>query len=546
MFKNKSLIAIFLLALFLRTYKLGTHPIGFHADEARAGWNAYSILKTGLDDRGNQFALYYNTFGDYRPTGIIYLTIPSLIIFGLNEFAVRFPSALIGALTIFPLFLFTKEITKKNKVAITASLLLALSPWHISTSRGTSEVIISILFALFGLYYFQKAISDKKPNIRTFTISFLLLSFSYFFYHSIRLLAPLFVLTLITTQIKNIISHHSLKHSAILAFSLIALTGLMATQSEARGRFSQVSIFSDLDVKYELSRMPFEEGPNKIFQARLFHNKPLTYSRKFINEYTKYFSANFLISDIAKPSRYATVGIGLMTYIELALFIFGLISIAQKKSSFLPLALLLVSPFPAALTTEDSPNLHRALFMIIYIVIIEAYGLIFISQISQKYREKLVTLCFTLLILNFTFYLHMYYVHAPYQIANGRSYGTKELALKLNELESSYDQIILTNIPDDIYPWLAFFGRKDPAIFNKDAIQREHGNWSYKNFHFTSQRCPSRDAFESPEVKKLLVVDARGCAEESNLLIRDDVKILSQIKEPNESIIYTLWSRIED
>lgn len=546
MFRNKKLIAIFLLALFLRTYKLSTQPIGFHADEVRAGWNAYSILKSGLDDRGNHFALYYNTFGDYRPTGIIYLTIPSLIIFGLNEFAVRFPSAIIGALTIFPLYLFTKEITKKNSLAISASLLLALSPWHISVSRATSEVIISVFLALLGLYFFQKGIHSQKQKTKLLILSLVFLVISYFFYHSIRLLAPLFILTLIITQIKQIISHHTLKPSLTLAAFLIALTGLMATQSEARGRFSQVSIFSDLDVKYELSRMPFEEGPNKVFQARLFHNKPLTYSRKFINEYTKYFSADFLIADIAKPSRYATIGIGLITYVELALFIFGLISIAQKKSSFIPLALLLVSPFPAALTTEDSPNLHRALFMIIYIVIIESYGIIFISQLSQKYRAKIYSITAVLLTLNFIFYLHMYYVHAPYQIADGRSYGAKELAIKLNELESSYDQIILTNIPDDIYPWLAFFGHKDPNIFNKDAVQREHGNWSYKNYYFASQRCPSRDAFENPEAKKLLVVDARGCAEESNLLMRNDVQILSQIKEPNESVVYTLWSRIED
>jgi len=424
--------------------------------------------------------------------------------------------------------------------------MLALSPWHISVSRATSEVIISVFLALLGLHFFQKGIRSPKQKTKLLILSLVFLVISYLFYHSIRLLAPLFILTLIIIQIKQIISHHALKPSLTFAAFLIALTGLMATQSEARGRFSQVSIFSDLDVKYELSRMPFEEGPNKIFQARLFHNKPLTYSRKFINEYTKYFSANFLITDVAKPSRYATIGIGLITYIELALFIFGLISIAQKKSSFIPLALLLVSPFPAALTTEDSPNLHRALFMIIYIVIIEAYGLTLISQISQKYRTKIITLCFTLLILNFVFYLHMYYVHAPYQIANGRNYGAKELAAKLNELEPSYNQIILTNIPDDIYPWLAFFGNKDPNIFNKDAIQREQGNWSYKNFYFASQRCPSRDAFEKPEAKRLLVVDARGCAEESNLLMRSDVKILSQIKEPNESIIYTLWSRIEE
>src|SRR3989344_1914413 len=108
--KNKYLLFIFLLALFLRVWQLGTVPDGFHIDEVKVGWNAYSILKTGLDDRGNSLALYYNSFGDFRPTGIFYITIPSILLFGKNEFAVRFPSALLGALTVFPLYLFVLSL----------------------------------------------------------------------------------------------------------------------------------------------------------------------------------------------------------------------------------------------------------------------------------------------------------------------------------------------------------------------------------------------------------------------------------------------------
>jgi len=139
----------------------------------------------------------------------------------------------------------------------------------------------------------------------------------------------------------------------------------------------------------------------------------------------------------------------------------------------------------------------------------------------------------------------MYLTHAKFQIASSRNYGTKELALQLIELQSQYDQIVLTNIPDDPYPWIAFFGSRDPYTFNQDAIQREHGVWTTENFVFTGLRCPSQDAFKEPAVSRLLVVDARGCEAESKLLDRPDIQIISQIKEPNESIIYTLWSRIE-
>src|SRR5258708_5472397 len=105
----KILIVIFIFALFLRVYRLDTFPLGFHVDEAKVAWEALSILKTGRDDHGNLLAVHYNSFGDYRPTGIFYTTIPFIILLGRNIFAVRFSSALFGALTVFPIYLLANE-----------------------------------------------------------------------------------------------------------------------------------------------------------------------------------------------------------------------------------------------------------------------------------------------------------------------------------------------------------------------------------------------------------------------------------------------------
>ncbi|KKQ95889.1 MAG: hypothetical protein UV74_C0013G0494 [Candidatus Woesebacteria bacterium GW2011_GWB1_43_14] len=530
---QKSLLIIFILALLLRTIKLSSLPAGFHADEVRAGWNAYSILKTGQDDRGNTLAMYYNTFGDFRPTGIIYFTIPSIAILGLNEFAVRLPSALFGALTIFPLFLFTFALTNKKGIALLASLFLAISPWHISVSRATSEVAISMFFVLGGLVFLTK---NKFISIISFLIGYLL-------YHSARLLSPAFALITLLYLWRNS-SITSKRHAVSVTIILILLTGLFTFDKEARGRFSQVSIFNDIDTAKELMRMPFEEGENKVFIARFFHNKPLTYSRKFINEYTSYFSANFLIGDEGKPARYRTPAIGVLTYIEVILVLVGLAAISRKNKYFLALLLLLAAPLPAALTTEDAPNLHRSFFMVPFFSIIEAIGFSFLT--SFKPYSKLITVGLSFAILaNFIFFWHMYSTHAVYKISGSRSYGSKELALQLNEVENKYDQIFLTNIPDDPYPWIAFFNKLNPDEFNKSAIKREHGVWTYRNYIFTTQRCPSQDAFDNQKPDNILAVDAEGCSEGSDLHNRGDVQILSEVKRPNEAetVIYTLWSK---
>jgi hypothetical protein len=288
--------------------------------------------------------------------------------------------------------------------------------------------------------------------------------------------------------------------------------------------------------------MPFEEGPGKVFVARLFHNKPIVYARRFVNEYTKYFSSDFFLDpNKAKPERYTTTGLGLLTYIELSLLVLGIIAIIQKKYPILPIVLLLAAPLPSALTTEDSPNLHRTLYMIPFILIICSYGFEFLITLSKKYKKQIIYVTSFLLLANFIFYLHMYYVHNKVHKPLYRNIGAKELALTINSVQDNYDKIILTNIPDDLYPWIAFFANKDPKIFNQDAIKREKGVWTTENFVFTGLRCPSRDAFEKPETKRMLVVDAEGCATESKLKDNPNLK-LEKIYRPDETEVYNLWS----
>src|SRR3989344_5970549 len=323
---------IFLLALVLRLYNLSEVPYGFHADEAKVGWNAYSFLKTGADDWGNKFPLHYNTFGDFRPTGIIYLTVPSIAIFGLNEFAVRLPGALAGALTVVILYLFIRELVRGTKLftspfPLFTATMLTLSPWHITLSRATSEAIIAILLTLTGLWLLIKSLNTK--NNKFLLVSTLFLLSSYFLYHSARLLVPVLVLTTLLYHFKRI--PQGLVLVPLITCSLFTL--IFALNPSARGRLNQVSIFADLDVKYELDKMPFEEGPNNVLVARIFHNKLVTYSKHFINEYSRYFSADFFLRPkVAKPGRYQTVGMGILTYVELALFVVGIVFLIKNKT----------------------------------------------------------------------------------------------------------------------------------------------------------------------------------------------------------------------
>src|SRR3989344_7494950 len=90
------LILVFTLAVLLRFVNLSHMPPSLSWDEVSFGYNAWSILKTGKDEYGIPFPFLFRAFDEYKQPGLVYLTVVSEAIFGLNEFAVRFPVALSG------------------------------------------------------------------------------------------------------------------------------------------------------------------------------------------------------------------------------------------------------------------------------------------------------------------------------------------------------------------------------------------------------------------------------------------------------------------
>ena len=161
------LVIIFVLAAFLRLYKLGAVPPALYWDEASLGYNAYSILKTGFDEHHNFMPLTnFAAYGDYKPPLYIYATVPSIAVFGLNEFAVRFPSAFFGFLTVVLVYFLTKKLflngpflkIKKVEidVPIIATFLLAISPWHLQFSKAAFEANLGLFFSTLGIYLYFK------------------------------------------------------------------------------------------------------------------------------------------------------------------------------------------------------------------------------------------------------------------------------------------------------------------------------------------------------------------------------------------------------
>ncbi len=170
-------IIIVLLAALLRFYQLDTNPPSLTWDEAAWGYNAYSLGVSGTDEFWKFLPLdYIESFGDFKPPVYAYLGILLVKIFGLTEFAVRFPSAFFGVLTVIMTYFLVLRIfsdsKNKYKYALIAMSILAISPWHILLSRAAFEANVASFFIISGIYAFLHGIQEKSWIFLFLPISF--------------------------------------------------------------------------------------------------------------------------------------------------------------------------------------------------------------------------------------------------------------------------------------------------------------------------------------------------------------------------------------
>lgn len=202
------LAGIIIFAAFLRFYKLSFNPPGLYVDEAATGYNAFSILKTGKDEYGKSFPIFFRSFGDYKMPLNIYLTVLPVWALGLNVFSVRLMSAFFGSITMYLVYLLTKEIFKNDeKLALWSAFIYAVSPWSMFISRVCFEGNIGLFLLLLALLVQLKAMKTRSKKIMI--ISVIAYALSAYSYHTERFISPaimLFVLLLnyLKTFRKNI------------------------------------------------------------------------------------------------------------------------------------------------------------------------------------------------------------------------------------------------------------------------------------------------------------------------------------------------------
>lgn len=469
------IILIFLVALFLRTYNLANQPPGLTWDEAALGYDAYSILKTGKDQHGVFMPIIFKSFGDYKPGGYVYLTVPAVALLGLNETAVRLPSAIFGALAIFGIYLLTNLLFANKKILDTkhfvldighiSALILTFMPWHLHFSRGGWEVNAFVTMVLFGTYFFILSLKNERV---TPLWAALLFTLSIFTYQAGKLLTPLIIFTglIVYWQHAKARLVQIIKNEKLLLPIYFILIGIVlvyfytSIAGSAGNRIKRLSIFTYRPLP---SQELIKTDNDNLASVNLFHSQIDLTLRLISSRYLYHFSPELLFFENSVP-REALPKMGMLHLFDAIWIFFGLIFIIrtkEKQSKIILLVLLFISPIGASLTLSEF-SVVRALFLTVPLAILISLG---IFHLAKNHRYIFITLLI-LYLHNIALGLDLYFRHSDKFLAPGFNYGYKQAIRWI--IDNPAKKVIVTDVYGQPYIYYLFYTKYDPAKFQKE------------------------------------------------------------------------------
>lgn len=480
---NKKLLwilisAIVILAAILRIYQLGNVPPSPDWDEVALGYDAYSIIQTGRDEFGKFLPVVLRSFDDYKPALYAYLIIPAIFIFDLSVFAVRFPSSIFGIVSVIAVFFLVRELFEKHKyrdfISITASFLLAISPWSMQFSRVGFESNVGNVFNLLTVLFFVKGI--KKPWFLLFSVCFA--SLGIYIYQSEKVFTPLLVLALIIIYRKEIFSlpkKYIISSIVIGVLIVLPMFFYIVNNRAALLRVTGTSIFSYQTelLKTNIQKLERDRENNDTL-GLIFDNRRVVFAKTIISGYISHFDPNWLFirGDIA---RHHAPNMGLLYLFEVPFILFGiyllLFSDFNRKTKLLIFSWFLLAPVPASITT-GVPHAVRTLNFLPTFQILSALGIVYAFMYVNKYKKLkyIFYLIFAIIFtFNFSFYLNQYFVQQNYYHSADWQYGYEQAVEEVAKLQNKYERIVISDTQplDKSYMFFLFYLKYSPSDYQK-------------------------------------------------------------------------------
>ena len=439
------LILICILFLFTRLYKISEIPVSVYWDEASIAYNAYSITQIGKDEWGEVYPLHFRGFGEFKLPVYIYATAVSTKLFGLNEFAVRFPAVLFSLGVVILTYILAKKLTEKDSIGLFSSFFVCISPWFFIFSRSGYEATAGLCFYLLAISFFL----DIRKNAWNFLFSIFSFILSVYSYNSFRITVPLTILILLIYEILG-------RKITLRKILLPILISLVITAA------SMIPI-------YRLYK--YDSGGNRLQTVK-------AESSNYLGNYLSHLSPQFLLMG-DKNLRSQQSNFGQVYLPELILIVIGLFYILYKKKAaiFLIMFLFLLGPIPAAITKE-SPHALRTISVVPFLAIISALGLEGIGNFIK--RGMLVNLILTIILLVlFGNYFLSFIKNYPSHSSRDWQYGYKVIFTNYNNQFDRFDKILISDSYAQPYIFALYYLNYDPKKFISEVKYTPISNWGF-------------------------------------------------------------------
>jgi len=521
------------ITIFPRFINLDQSPPSLSNDEISIAYDAYSISHTGRDEHNKFLPVAFQSHNTYKAPLYIYLASVTNFFFGNSEFSVRLPSALLGSLTVLLLGWLIYLLSNNRNLSLISSAVLALSPWHIYTSRMALETNIALFFLTLGVSLWFWSINRSKhwiiiPSLISFALSI-------WSYHTEWLLTPLLVFGLFIFTFKKIKNY---KLFAVGVAIFIALCFPI---------YSNAWIERGTNARANTELITKDPGVNKVLQDKnsSVFSKVSILGRTFLSNYSDYTNPGYLFADgfiltrlLPKEDPY-TVGLFLSTL--LPFFFWGLIKVKKvfPDSYWFIYFWLLTTPLIPSLTLGGL-NIVRNLAFAVPVSIITACGLYDLRNFFKNIYFRAAFILFSLICIGY--FAAIYYYHFPQEMAENFQYGYKQSAIFIKDNYSKYDQIIVdprfgsVNIYIGVpHLYISYFTKIDPSKLSEN--RDKPGFLAFDKYQIRDINWNSE--IVKPKSLYLLPYDNRPTREQMNKL-----ETVLEIKLPNNNTEFILVANI--
>lgn len=338
--KNNTSLALQILVLAVLVYM----PIFGHLDrlpirlwdEARVTMNAYEMYFNG-----DFLVAHYQGLPDMwntKPPLLLWLQVLSMKMFGVNELALRLPSALAAFFTCVALFLFFFKYFKNTRFGFIVVLVLITSQGYISnhgTRTGDYDALMTLFTTLYGLYFFVYCEKQKSKYLYFFFL-FLTLGVMTKGVNALLFGPALFLFALLQGKLFLLLKNKHL-YFALLGFLLIVGGFYFIRESYNPGYWEAV-VHNELGGRY----LEVKEGNTSHFWMYLYNIIDFQYTAWYL-----LIPCGVIIGLTAKDDRLGKVThfAGLMVLVFFLVISFGKTKTVWYDIPMYPFLAILVTVF---------------------------------------------------------------------------------------------------------------------------------------------------------------------------------------------------------